>query len=379
MIGRRYRGFQDSLLKYSLTLAAGALVLALAALACGSEPPATADAPSLTQPPPATATPVVVEPTATPTDPIAATATLPPPSATPAPTVESVPPTVEIPGSGSTPSVSETVAGLEQLLEVFLRPRTINAEFVWAFLISEHALALGQDTPEAGEVQVKMLQMWSPEDVCFGQLQAEVAALGPNNQVDPITYRQYLEYIDAELEPCIAQQLPLVDAQAFFALPVEERSDRIAAWFRASWPQGDPASAHCDAVFDARVPTAATAGTPQLLGEAWTAALGERFQCQFELMNRANEFLDLGDSHLFTLESEERKSVIGLQTRLTGHVLAMGLGRQYGDCWPDFEAEIPLVAEAGDPSQLSLRSGTALESLYACVEQLPITNPFMGQ
>ena len=286
---------------------------------------------------------------------------------------------MEIPDPGSVPSASEAVAGLEQLLEVILRPRTINAEFVWAFLISEQALALGQDTPEAGEAQAKMLQMWNPADACFSLLQADVAALGSDNQVDPITYRQYLEYINAELEPCIAQQLPLMDAQAFFALPVEERSDRIAAWFRASWPQRDPASAHCDAVFDAHVPNAAAVDTPQLLGEAWTAALGERFQCQFESMDRANEFLDLGDSHLFTLEPDERAALIGLQTRLTGHVLAMGLGRQYGECWPDFEAEIPSVAEAADPTELSLRSGTVLESLYACVEQLPATNSFVGQ
>ncbi len=370
-------------------------VLAICVAACQPVTPAAPVGPSLTSPPPATVSPTMINPTPTDTDAAAASATAPRPTPTssqsmPTPT-RTLPPTTAPSGTErslrlQTPALTpaDAAAGLTQMLEAITRPRSINADAMWAFFISDRTIPTSSAGAEAEETQAKLLEMWHSDNVCYAKLEEEIAVLGQDNQVSPVGYRQYLDYINGELSPCLDEQLPLVDAQQFFGNSTAIRAERITKWLNASWLELEeegqlPDTAPCGDIFDAHLPDAIAAADPEQLSAAWSAALNERFQCQYEPLQQANEFSDLGDAHLFTLSLHDRRTIITLQTTLMGHVIAIGLGRSYDECWSDFAASIPEMAAVNDPAELYDARNAALEALYACIAKLPVTNPFVQE
>ncbi len=378
-----------------------ACILVLTAAACQPTQPAIPNEPQLTAPPPATAPPaaavtssgsaapstVPILPTATPTAvqsdatlapaPIALPSTKrPTPPPTPASTQRSLLP------AATAPPPHDAAAGLTQMIEAIIRPRSVSVDRMWAFFITDRTLPGGPVVTEAAETQIKLLEMWHPGNVCYSRLEAEIDVLGQNNQFPPVAYRQYLNYINAELSPCLDEQLPLVDTRQFFSKPTPVRAERITKWLSASWVDDEDAptvsGGNCGDIFDAHLPDAVAATNPEQLSAIWSEALNERFQCQFRSLREANELSELGDAHLYTLPAEDRNTLITLQITLIGHVLAIGQGKPYDQCWPDFEAGLPAVAAAANPEELTEARNASLDSLVQCVEKLPASNPFVA-
>ena len=292
-----------------------------------------------------------------------------PPSevATPAPT---------LPAATTTDAAHRLNGLIDQLLE----PREVSADAVWSsFIASRTAILSGIDGIRAAETQVRMLEMWHPGDDCYAALEAEVAALGSDRHLTLIEYPQFLDYAHRQVSPCLEERLPQIDPARFFEHPAEVRSERITKWFDAAWQEGSgelgELAPSCRGSFYAYVPDVVDAADPESFGTAWNAALQGQVQCLLSAMQDDLRYL-LDPAALFELPAAQLPEMIALHTTITGHILALGMGRNYDECWPDFEAQIPGVAESTTLAEMSVAQNAAMESLAQCVQGLPLTNRF---
>ncbi len=360
-----------------LALTVAVIGLMLAALSCQS------DAPSL---PGETDRPAVMP--------------LPPQSVPTAdgPSDTSLQPTTSVvyvpPTPGPAPEVTDAdIDNLADLIAETVQPRPVTADEVWVYLMLERNIsaniALEQIPPAGGspsppeETLARMLELWRSDSPCFGMLEAEIAALGDNNLLGAVRYVQYLDYVTTQIAPCLDEQLPLLEADQFFKNSSEVRADRITRWFDQSWPiQTGPTvsdTASCREDFYSHVPAAVAATQPSQLSAELDSAQSEVFECLASTVSDEYRLMDLDADQLFDLPPEQRRRLITLQATFIGHVSVVGFGKEYAECWPEFEAQLPAVAMAASPEDLIDREGAAVNALHECVIELPPDNPFGRQ
>ena len=366
-----------------LRAAVVACLLSAGALACAGGPQPVPSVPPLTAPAPATAAPTPTEAAQaepdrpTPTNPPAASPAV---EATAAPTQQPTPVPAPTPDAGD--ASSDVAARLTGLIEGLLEPREVDADTVWAsFIIQRTAPLAGFDPAAAAEIQAKMLQMWHADNACYAELQDAIARLEPGARLSLVDYPHFLDYAQREVSPCIEKQLVIMDGADFFAETTEVRTVRITVWFESGWQDGSGQlgrlAATCRDSFYSYLPEAVAATDPEQLATAWNTALSGQSQCLLSAMHQDLRFL-IDPSTLFELPEADLPEMITLHTTIAGHALALGMGRNYDECWPAFEARLPDVAAAQTFDELSLIQDDALESLAVCVQLLPPTNPFAG-
>ena len=272
---------------------------------------------------------------------------------------------------------------MTRLVDGLVAPRGVDADTIWAFFIATRAVGLaGLDQSAAADFQVKMLEMWHADNPCYSALSVEVSALGSEPQLAQVDYQHFVAYADRKVSQCLVDQIPMTDPQDFFNRTDEERTERITRWFEAAWQEraadlGELAPS-CGDSFFAHVPDAVAAADPEQLILAWNTALSAQVQCLIAAVEVDLRFL-VDPAALFEQPEEQVAELISLQTVLAGHLLAIGMGKNYDECWPDFEGQIPGVALARTSNEFSVSQNAALESLAECVQRLPLNNRFAEQ
>ncbi len=372
-----------------------ALIIIAVGLACQPAGPAVPTIPALTPPPPPTPPPAASQTlgsqTAQPTptlQPVTArspnptAAPTPDASVSPAPTRSAVPTTPPAPTLSATASF-DAADRLNGLIDQLLQPREVKADAVWSSFITIRTSSLiGFDETQAVEIRVKMLEMWHTGNDCYAALEDEIGSLEQGRHLTLIEYPQFLEYAYAKLSPCLDLQISLIEPGQFFANPPEVRAERIARWFDSAWQDdsgqlGDLAPT-CRESFYAYLPDVVEATDPAGFDVVWNTALSGQVQCLMAATQHDLGYL-MDPQALFDLPPNQWPEMIALYTTITGHILAIGMGRDYDPCWSDFEARIPAVAASRTMGEMSLAHDSAMESLAECVHQLPLTNRFNGQ
>ena len=343
-----------------LWLAAGAL--ALAATACEVEPPPSPTISPLT-PPAAVARPTTAVTALRPTElPIGASESA---LASPA-----VPADV----------VARTEERMAELTARMTRPRRVDADVLWAVFLMTRTFGIGTGGPPDIEAPAKMLEMWHPDNVCYAMATGEVDQLGADNHLTPVDFNAFVAHVEASLSPCLDEQWAAVDAEQFFANPLDLRTDRVSVWFDTIWEFSNSEALtnldHCRDGFYVQLPVAESASDSHALEAAWATAMVDFSACRRESMREELPFMELNETRMFAFELGDRYTLISLQTTVAGHLVGIALQRPYDACWPDFEAGIPEVAGAADPAQLVESGDAALGALRDCIEALPEYRPF---
>ena len=369
--------------RWANLVASVCVLVVISAVACQGDTPVPPTVPPLTAPPPdPTVSASAIRKTAEPANPTSA----------PTPTVTATPDPVAAPIPASPPAIVTPVPALPAatsadaahrlngLIDRLLEPREVKADAVWSsFIASRAAVLSGIDEVRATETQVRMLEMWHSGDDCYAALEDEVEALGPDRYLTLIEYPQFLDYAHRHVSPCLEERLPQIDPARFFAHPAEVRTERITRWFDAAWQQGSgelgDLAPTCRGSFYAYLPDVVDAADLAGFGTAWNAALQGQVQCLLSAMQDDLRYL-MDPAALFELPAVRLSEMIALHTTITGHILALGMGRNYDDCWPDFEARIPAVAESTTLDEMSVAQNAAMESLAQCVQDLPFANRF---
>ena len=354
-----------------------ACILAISGLACNSATPAIPTVPPLTAPPPATPTPT--PPGAAPTETAAHTpspssteTSQPPPS--PVPTAVSNPPGV------SEAVVTRTAEQTEDLTDRMLQPRQVDPDFLWGMFMTNRLFVGGWGRTPDPNYTTQMLEMWHSENPCYSALESEVVKLGGESNLPPLEFLQYMEHLNAQLSPCIEDQLQSISGLQFFDNAPTVRNQRITMWFDRTWEDADdgtfPFADDCRTRFYSHLPEAIAAGDPPHLESAWASAMAIVSGCARDAMRDYFAFLDISEPQLKQLPPDDRYTAVSLQMTMIGHLLAVDLRKPSDGCWPDYANQIPQVAATTDPDEMIAARNSALRFLQTCLQETPASNPF---
>lgn len=347
-------------------------------LACQSAAPAIPTVAPLTAPAPATPAPTpteFVENTPTP-QPIS---TIEPTRAT----TDETPAAAANPNSVSQATIDRAEKQTADLRDRMLRPREVDADFLWGMFITNRSFAGGWTGPPDSDYTTRMLEMWHADNACYSDLESEVARLGSGNNLFPLEFLQYMDHLIAQLSPCVDDHFQSISGSQFFDNTLEVRTHRVSTWFDRTWEDADDGSfsfaASCRDEFFSHLPDAHAATDSLHLESAWASAMVVVSRCALQAMQTDFAFLDISESMLMDLPLDDRYTTVSLQMTMFGHLLSINLRKPSDDCWPDYQRRIPGVAATADPGQMIVNRNAVLGSFQRCLEALPATNPYAVQ
>ena len=261
-----------------------------------------------------------------------------------------------------------------------LQPRQVDADFLWGMFMTNRLFVGGWGRTPDPNYTTQMLEMWHSENPCYSALESEVVKLGGENSLPPLEFLQYMEHLNAQLSPCIEDQLQSISGLQFFDNAPTVRNQRITMWFDRTWEDADdgtfPFADDCRTRFYSHLPEAIAAGDPPHLESAWASAMVVVSGCARDAMRDYFAFLDISEPQLKQLPPDDRYTAVSLQMTMIGHLLAVDLRKPSDGCWPDYANQIPQVAATTDPGEMIAARNSALRSLQSCLQETPVNNPF---
>ena len=207
--------------------------------------------------------------------------------------------------------------------------------------------------------------------------------IGERQQLASFEFVLYVDYLTAQLSPCVDEHLSLVDGRLFFHNPADVRTQRITTWFDRTWQDADdgtfPFAADCRDGFYSHLPVAIAASDARDLESAWASAMVVVSQCARAAMQDYFAFLQVTPSRLFELQPDDRYTTVSLQMTMYGHLISVDLRKPNSQCWPDYQGRIPELAAIDDPQQFEPSRNAVLKDYSDCLDGLPAYNPFANR